>query len=159
MDWRRDNAIATFMSHYSLWQNAIKTNEDHLIFEHDVVITAPLPYIPVYNGVVNLGQPSYGGYNTPQTLGLGPLFSKPYFPGAHAYMVSPQGAKALIAQASVYAGPTDVYLNIDTFPFLQEYYPWIADVRDTFSTIQKMEGVYAKHGYQKLDDKNKYRLI
>jgi GR25 family glycosyltransferase involved in LPS biosynthesis len=80
--------------------------------------------------------------------------SKRYFPGAHAYQVNPTGAQKLIDQARVYARPTDVFLNIDTFPWLQEYYPWPVEARDTFTTIQKTEGCLAKHNYN-----DSYKII
>ena len=109
------------------------------------------------NGVVNLGMPSYGRFNPPHQMGLSPLFSKPYFPGAHAYLVTPQGAGTLISQAHECAKPTDVFLHIDVFPWLQEYSPYIAEARDTFSTIQNENGIQAKHAFQKIGEK--YKLI
>ena len=78
---------------------------------------------------------------------MNPLTSKRYFPGAHAYRLRPTGAEKLIAQAKIYAQPTDIYLNVDTFPLLQEYYPWPVEARDTFTTIQKTKGCLAKHNY------------
>jgi hypothetical protein len=48
-----------------------------------------------------------------------------------------------------------VYLNLDTFPWLQEWYPFVAEARDTFTTIQVEEGCLAKHnwkeGYEIID--------
>ena len=95
----------------------------------------------------NLGQPSYGAYRTPDTLGINRLTSKAYFPGAHAYLVNPEGARLLISLAKVHACPTDLYLNLKVFDWLTEYYPWVAEARDTFSTIQNFVGCKAKHGY------------
>ena len=43
--------------------------------------------------------------------------------------------------------PTDVYLNLDLFPFLEEYYPWPVEAQDSFSTIQNTNGCLAKHNY------------
>ena len=48
---------------------------------------------------------------------------------------------------STRGAPTDVFLNIETFPFLEEYYPWPVEVRETFTTIQRKEGCLAKHMY------------
>ena len=53
------------------------------------------------------------------------------------------------------ARPTDIYLNINQFPWLEEYYPWPVEAKDTFSTIQHEGGCSAKHGY----DKKKYKLL
>jgi hypothetical protein len=36
---------------------------------------------------------------------------------------------------------------MDIFPWLEEYYPWPVEVKDSFTTIQKTEGCLAKHGY------------
>jgi GR25 family glycosyltransferase involved in LPS biosynthesis len=82
------------------------------------------------------------------------LVSKPYFPGAHAYMLKPAGAKAFIAKAHEKPLPTDIFINKVNFPWLEEYYPWPVEARDTFTTIQKVEGCLAKHNYN--DD---YKII
>ena len=59
-----------------------------------------------------------------------------------------------MAQALMGARPTDVYLNIDTFPFLQEYYPWPVEARDSFTTIQSEMGCKAKHNFNE-----KYEIV
>lgn len=144
---RLDNCIAAFLSHYSLWKQAVERNEITTIYEHDAVVVDQLNSTIPVNKVVTLGKPSYGKFNTPQFLGTGPLTQKKYFGGAHAYKVTPEGAEALVAQAKVYARPTDVFLHIDTFPWLQEHYPWKVEVQDTFTTIQNQSGCLAKHNY------------
>jgi len=42
---------------------------------------------------------------------------------------------------------TDIFLNLDWFPWLQEYYPWPVEARDNFTTIQNQTGCLAKHNY------------
>jgi hypothetical protein len=42
-------------------------------------------------------------------------------------------------------GPTDVFLNLNSFAFLQEFYPWPVEARDSFTTIQSEIGCRAKH--------------
>lgn len=143
---RTDNCKAAFLSHYLLWKKALISTEDILIFEHDAVIRSEIPSVP-FNGCISYGKPSYGKFNTPSFLGTGPLTSKPYFPGAHAYKVSPAGASQLIEKAKTEAGPTDVFLRLDRFNWLQEYYPWPVEARDTFTTIQNERGCLAKHNY------------
>ena len=64
-------------------------------------------------------------------------------------MITPEGASRLVREASKHAKPTDLYLNLDTFPFLQEYYPFCAYVDDSFTTIQNEEGCIAKHNWNK----------
>lgn len=142
---RMDNCIAAFLSHYSLWKRSVELNEPIAIFEHDAILMDKLPKCPALVG--SIGQPSYGKYNTPSKLGWGPLVSKQYFPGAHAYIVHPQGAKKLIDRAKVDACPTDVFLHNSRFFFLEEYYPWVARADDSFTTIQNTVGCKAKHNY------------
>ena len=144
---RFENCLSAFLSHYSLWMMCSKQNETFIIFEHDAVVINELPTNHLIKGCVNLGMPSYGKWNQPNTFGMGPLTTKRYFPGAHAYMVNKRGADALIKQAKEIAKPTDVFLNIDTFPWLQEYYPFPAKADDSFTTIQNQAGCLAKHNY------------
>lgn len=145
---REDNARAAFCSHFSIWQYCADTNQEVTIFEHDAVIVAPIPEFN-YNGCISLGKPSYGKFNVPPSLGTNRLISKKYFPGAHAYRLRPNAAKVLVDRARLEAQPTDIFLNIETFPFLEEYYPWPVEVRESFSTIQKTQGCLAKHMYNK----------
>jgi len=144
---RTPNCIAAFLSHYTLWKSCIEHNEPIAIFEHDAIIQNGPPSPPTFVG--NIGAPSYGKFNTPSTFGWGKLVSKPYFPGAHAYIVTPIGAHMLCEKARTESRPTDVYLNIVRFEWLQEYYPWIAIADDSFSTIQNVTGTLAKHNYEK----------
>jgi GR25 family glycosyltransferase involved in LPS biosynthesis len=144
---RLDNCLAAFLSHYSIWKLAAKDYQSTTIFEHDAVVVNQLNSTIPFDKVVCLGKPSYGNYNTPSFLGTGPLVHKRYFGGAHAYRMNKLGAEELIAQAKVWGRPTDVFLNIDTFPWLQENYPWKVEVKESFSTIQKERGCLAKHGY------------
>lgn len=143
-----ENMQACFLSHYFLWKKSIELNEDITIFEHDAVIMNELPDIS-FKGCINFGQPSYGKFITPKD-GIQKLVSKQYFPGAHAYRVSPEGAKKLVERAKIKAGPADVFLHNSNFDFLEEYYPWPVIANDSFTTIQKQRGIAAKHNYQKL---------
>ena len=141
------NCAAAFHSHFSIWKNVVETQEMHMIFEHDAVVINDIPKTIQFDKVLSIGAPSYGKFNTPSVLGVGPLVSKGYFPGAHGYLIKPEGAKLLIKQAQEIARPTDVFLNKNTFPWLQEYYPWPVEARDSFTTIQNVNGCYAKHTY------------
>lgn len=145
---RTENATAGFLSHFDLWEKCIEDNEKYLIFEHDAVVVDKIPVNAPFDKVMTIGKPSYGKYNNPRVLGVGPLVHKRYFGGAHAYMITPEGAKELVETAKKgKAIPTDVYLNLDLFPWLQEYYPWPAEAKDSFSTIQNTNGCLAKHNY------------
>jgi len=143
------NVLSAFLSHYSLWKKCVELDEPIRIFEHDAVIRSALPSIPMAGmKCVSLGWPSYGRFNTPSTLGINRLTSKAYFPGAHAYQISPAGAKQLVERSKIDAGPTDVFLHIKRFPWLEEYYPWPVTAEDYFTTIQTERGCQAKHNYQ-----------
>jgi|TARA_R110001606_G_scaffold393675_3_gene563813 GR25 family glycosyltransferase involved in LPS biosynthesis len=143
---RSDNCRAAFLSHFSLWQESVRLNQEVTIFEHDAVCINNVNSTYAYSGALSLGAPSYGKFNTPTSLGVVPLQSKPYFPGAHAYRVKPRAAQMLIDHCRlVGAKPTDVFLDIRTFSFLQEYYPWPVEAKDTFTTIQNENGIKAKH--------------
>ena len=63
-------------------------------------------------------------------------------------MIKPAGARELLEKSKTDAGPTDVFLNLDNFPWLQEYYPWVCMAADSFSTIQNKTGCLAKHNYK-----------
>jgi GR25 family glycosyltransferase involved in LPS biosynthesis len=142
---RTSNCLAAFLSHYRLWKWSMENNEEITIFEHDAVCVNVINSIIPYHGCISLGKPSYGKYNTPAKLGVNKLTSKPYFPGAHAYRLKPKAADIFIQHARMEARPTDVFLNNVSFPFLQEYYPWVVEAKDTFTTIQNKNGIAAKH--------------
>ena len=143
---RSDNARAAFLSHYFLWKECVHRNMEFTIFEHDAVCVDKIPSILLYRGCVSFGKPSYGKFTTPNLLGVQQLKSKPYFPGAHAYRIKPKTAQMLIDHCRlVGAKPTDVFLDVRTFPFLEEKYPWPVEAHDTFTTIQNENGCRAKH--------------
>lgn len=142
-----ENVLSCFMSHYTLWLSCVNNKTDsYTIFEHDAVINAPLPpKPPMFVGT--FGKPSYGKFTTPTHLGWGELTSKSYFPGAHAYAVTPIGAHMLVQGAKEKACTPDLFLDKRRFSWLQEYYPWCAYADDSFSTVQKVQGCLAKHNF------------
>ena len=142
---RPENCIAGFLSHHSLWKKCVRSKEPIVIFEHDAVLVGDIPQMMMFD-ILNLGKPSYGKFNTPSFIGYGSLVSKPYFPGAHAYRLTPKGAQQVIDECVFSAGPTDIYIHSSKFT-LGEYYPWPAEARDSFTTIQQKQGCYAKHNY------------
>lgn len=146
-----DPAICCFLSHYFLWKKAIELNDTILCLEHDAIVAKKLPLPLKHTGVCNLGKPSYGKYIVPKKAGTYKLFSKPnrHFPGTHAVLVSPNGAKKLIEQSKVRVGTPDLFLNKDDFPWLSELYPWPVECDDDFTTIQNELGCIAKHNYKK----------
>lgn len=144
-----EKCISAFLSHFKLWNECVRLEEEIMIFEHDAVIQQPIMFNQPYYGLLSYGAPSYGKFNTPLSFGVNPLISKKYLPGAHAYLINPKGAKEIIRQAYINAGPTDVFLNTNNFPWLEEFYPWPVIADDSFTTIQREEGTLAKHNYDK----------
>lgn len=144
---RRDNCLAAFLSHFHLWKYSYEKNEEIRIFEHDAVIMAPIPEFINYKGLMSLGKPSYGKFVYPNILGVNPLRSKQYFPGAHAYQMKPSAALKAIQKAKIAAAPTDVFFCNANFDFLEEYFPWPVEAKDSFTTIQVQQGCLAKHNY------------
>ena len=151
---RIENVLSAFLSHFNLWRYAASLKEETCILEHDAYFYDGIPDNLSYKGILTIGKPSYGRFKTPSTFGVGPLVHKRYFGGAHAYCVTPSGANQLLEKAKTEAGPTDIFMNVNNFPNLEEYYPWPVEARDSFSTIQKKEGCLAKHGYN-----DSYELI
>jgi len=149
------NCMSAFMSHYRIWEWCDSNEEEVTIFEHDAVLIDRIPTVP-YDAAITFGQPSYGNWQQPTNIGVGPLTHKNYFGGAHAYRIKPKAARAFIYQATIaeLAGPTDVFINKDWFPWLQEYYPWPVIAQDAFTTIQREGGCRAKHNW----DPDKYGI-
>jgi len=145
---RTINCMAAFLSHLSLWRHAADTDEDVFILEHDAVFVNRIPNINTRNSVISMGKPSYGKFNTPDTM-FNPvkLMSKAYFPGAHAYVVSKDAAPVIVEAAKERAAPTDLFFSNKNFDFLYEYYPWPVEAMDSFTTIQNRTGCIAKHNY------------
>ena len=149
---RQDKAMACFFSHYSAWAIAEASNKPILILEHDAVFKKKIDLDALeFNGILNIGKPSYGRFETPHFSGVGAFVSggQGYLKGAHAYVVSPEAASDLIKLAKTKAGPADLFISLQNFPRMEEYYPWPVVVEETFSTVQKEKGTLAKHAYDK----------
>lgn len=142
---RREPALANFYTNYTIWWDV---EQPSLILEHDAVMIAPPPDIE-WPAITNVGKPSFGAYESKNKPGLYPLFSKVggYFPGAHGYIITKEGAEMLIEKAETDgAMPVDLFLHRDRFE-CYEYFPWFIEARDSFTTIQKEEGCLAKHNW------------
>ena len=144
---RLENCMAAFSSHYTLWHECVKAHTPFLIFEHDAIVVDKIPLV-TQGHIVNYGKPSYGNFNIPNFVGESSMFSKEYLPGAHAYKITPAAASEMIVRATFEAGPTDLYIHKQRFQgMITEVYPWPVEVHETFTTIQRKMGCYAKHQY------------
>lgn len=143
------NSLSCFLSHYFLWKKCIELDQPVLILEHDAVFIDKFNPNIEFSHLLSIGKPSYGRFNIPKNSGVNKLISKRYLPGAHAYIVKPNAAIEIVNMAKDKAEPTDVFLNLNNFSWIQEYYPWVVEVKDTFSTVQQVAGSVAKHNYNK----------
>ena len=121
------------------------------ILEHDAVVIRDIDLSLICIGyhnqniILSFGKPSFGKFKVPPIRdSFNPLTSKDYLPGAHAYVVSPSSARALLEKARDCAKPTDVFIHKDDFAIL-EYFPWPVEVQETFSTVQNKYGIKGKH--------------
>lgn len=136
--------ISCFLSHAEAWHACAYSGESYLVAEHDALMVRPLPELRLAGPLVNLGAPSFGGFRVPPH-GIGPLFSKPFLPGAHAYFLTNAAAVQLLAKAKTEAEPTDVFLSLRRFRFIKESFPYSFECHDEFSTVQAEEGCKGKH--------------
>lgn len=141
---RPEPCMACFCSHAALWAECVISGKPLIVCEHDAVMVGPLPDLSGVQWLCNLGRPSFGTFRTPR-LGIGPLVSKSHLPGAHAYYVTPRGARSLLIMAPSRACPTDVFISNDRFFGLEEAYPWPFECREEVSLIQRPLGCEAKH--------------
>lgn len=145
------NKIACSLSHYLLWKLCVELDEPILILEHDAVFIRELPDIE-FNGAIQINDPAgagyRGSYHSQQmidrgTVGTHPLTRKRSedskipdgFSGNSAYIVKPWAAKKFIDALHEYGiWPNDATICLQLFPWLEEYYPFISIVNQTYST-------------------------
>jgi glycosyl transferase family 25 len=144
------NSLGCFLSHFLLWKKCIDLDENIFILEHDAIFIEKFNDKIEFDRLLSVGKPSFGMFKTPSKIGVNHLTSKKYLPGAHGYIITPECADLLIKKAVLCAGPVDVFLSLENFPWIQELYPWIVEVKDTFSTVQHKNGCIAKHNYNNL---------
>jgi GR25 family glycosyltransferase involved in LPS biosynthesis len=147
---RPDRCVAAHLSHRTLWQMCYDNQDGPIgILEHDAVMVREMPNYLKFRYFVNLGKPSYGKFREAKMSGVHGLFSKRYFPGAHAYAINPAAMNMILKRkGGDIGGPTDTYLSSDQF-ILDEHYPWIFEADDRFSSIQAERGCRAKHNQTK----------
>ena len=136
---RPRNIAAGFASHYLLWKKCIELGEPILILEHDAIFVDNIPDIE-FDRCVNFGRPSYirpfAMVYKDYKDGLH-LLEQANFLGHHAYAMKPEAAKQFVADVETRELIcNDIWMDRETYPWLQEYrpYPIIADT--DFSTLQ-----------------------
>jgi len=151
--------IATFFSHYKLWLKSYKSNKSFFIFEHDARLKKDFDLNAIKNfsgDILNLGIPNWGRavhqgkgiikrkicdklHNIHRPEHGECTCSTQWLFGAHAYYITPSGAKKLVNQAK-YEGilPADTFIRqevVDIYDLLplsfeQEYSPSLIQFSD-----------------------------
>lgn len=125
--WLTTPEIGCLMSHFELWEMSVLQNQPLAIFEHDAVLTAPLPTLPKDALAINLHIP------------------KDHFYTTIAYIISPQAAAIAVNEVLVNgAQPADELLwkaALGGKPILVCRESLVACQDNGVSTIQ-----YAHHG-------------
>lgn len=137
-----DAVGACFASHYRLWKHCVNLNEAILILEHDAIFVDKLPRLHNFT-CVTLGRPSYVRFHEldPTSIprpGLGTLKTK-HMLGHHAYCITPNTAREFIRdvkEAKRPLEPNDLWMTLEHYPHLQEYYPFPVIADTEFSTVQ-----------------------
>lgn len=154
--------IATFISHFKLWERCLELNENIIIFEHDAMLTKlfSIDDIKNFNGdLLNLGEPNWGKrvwdgdgilkrkvctecfdeYNSfvdwaPDMCDC----NTQWLFGAHSYLISPSGAKKLIKDIkSNGIMPADLSLNQEVMD-IHDFLPHPFIQRGNFTLIQRI---------------------
>lgn len=144
-----NNRIGCFLSHYELWRDCVRDNEDYLILEHDAVFVRPFNEFEFESAcMINdpLGATPRGDWWHEQMVSRGPgvwpktrVFddTRPDgLAGGSAYVIKPETARRLVDFAHrIGAWPNDALLCRQLVYGLQEHYPFITQVEPEKSTI------------------------
>ena len=149
-----DAVIGNFVSQYRIWCEIAGSGHPAIIMEHDAVVIAPIPDVPVGIDICTFGKPSFGKYKA-----SGDGFTimsnlRDKIPGAHGYYLTPNGARMLAEKAhEIGALPVDKFISPQRF-VIAEYYPWPIEAHDSFTTIQHVKGCRSKHNWN-----GKYKIL
>ena len=153
-----DCIVGCFMSHFSLWEESVRTNERIMVLEHDARFISEYKDVE-FDGILNIGRPLWGNWFVHKEDGIHirdiSECTKPHYDdavidrpeycqcernwliGAHSYIVSPTTAVSLISFAKENGIiPTDVFLQTEHFP-IADYLPYCTWQHQYFSMIQK----------------------
>lgn len=146
--------IGCSMSHMSLWQKCIEINEPILILEHDVIFIRELPEFN-FRGLCMINDPNgatrkgkwWSDYMKKRgtngvhkkTLIQDPRNVPDGLAGNSAYLIKPFVAQEAINKFyELGVWPNDATLCVQLFPYMEEYYPFITKVNQTYSTSKMM---------------------
>ena len=146
--WSR---VACFLSHYMLWTQCAKLDEELLILEHDAVFIRDFEPFE-YDSICMINDPRgatpkgewWAGEMIKRGEGTWPkteVFSNERpdgLAGGSAYLIKPHAAKLLLRIVDmVGAWPNDAIICRQLISGLQERYPFVTVVRDSQSTIRR----------------------
>lgn len=146
--------IGCSMSHFQLWRKCVEINKPILILEHDSVF---IRYLPAFNfkGLCMINDPDGATRNGKwwsnhmkkretegvhkKTLVPGPKMVPDGLAGNSAYLIKPFAAQELVDKFyELGVWPNDATMCVQLFPYLEEYYPFITKVNQTYSTSKMM---------------------
>ena len=153
-----DSELGTFISHYRLWERCFREGKNIIIFEHDASLIKPfdIKELKSFDGdVLNLGKPNWGN-RVWEGVGLYKRninnlktetdwekekwyseSNEDWLFGAHAYLVTPIGAKKLIDSANKNGIlPADVMIRLDVVS-ISDLLPHPFEQRKNISFIQR----------------------
>lgn len=136
---RPNNIGAAFTSHYLLWKKCVELGEPILILEHDAIFVDNIPDVE-FDKCINFGRPSYirpfaMSYKEPKD-GVH-LLDQANFLGHHAYAMKPEAAEIFVADVETRELIcNDIWMDRETYPWLQEYRPFPVVADTDFSTLQ-----------------------
>ena len=151
-----DSEIATFYSHYNLWSKCLELNENILILEHDAELIESIDVNELSNfdgDLLNLGKPNWGarvwkgegilereicdGFHDIHKPENGECqCNTQWLFGAHAYVITPNGAEKLIKSAkSEGILPADTFLRQEVIT-IHDKLPHSFIQKQSFSLIQ-----------------------
>lgn len=144
--------IGCSMSHFLMWKKCVELDEPILILEHDTVFLRPLLDFE-FKGICQINDPAgatrkgawwsqqmkkrnkSGVFPKTKILGKGEELIPDGLAGNSAYCVKPFAAQALIDKFyELGVWPNDATMNIQLFPYLEEYYPFITKAQQGKST-------------------------
>lgn len=133
-----------FCSHYTLWQKCIELNEPVLIFEHDALIIRPIPKditnkfselcnLDAYSRTSKVYEDHLKEFENYDVVPHQPkkhterggfhYYDKECIKGLHAYIIKPQGARALIDfTKNKGVLPADVHVNTQSVALTKTKY-------------------------------------